>query len=120
MAVLEKKAGVKVSNKDIFLNIAGGLKVNDPAIDLSVVSSIISSHQDVCIDKKSCFSAEIGLSGEVRPIPYIDRRIKEAENLGFNKIYISKYNKDVSSSSAKIKLIYLANISELIEILIKN
>lgn len=120
LAVLEKKVGVKVSNKDIFLNIAGGLKVNDPAIDLSVVSSIISSHQDVCIDKKSCFSAEIGLSGEVRPVPYIDRRIKEAENLGFNKIYISKYNKDVSSSSAKIKLIYLANISELIEILIKN
>lgn len=114
LAVLEKKAGVKVSNKDVFLNIAGGLKVNDPAIDISVVASIISSHQDTCIDKKSCFAAEIGLSGEVRPVPYIDRRIKEAENLGFNKIYISKYNKDIVSST-KIKPIYLANISDLIE-----
>ncbi len=113
LAVLEKKAGVKVSNKDVFLNIAGGLRVSDPAIDISVVASIISSHQDVYIDKKYCFAAEIGLSGEVRPVPYIDRRIKEAENLGFTQIFISKYNKE-SFSSTKIKPIYLANISDLI------
>ncbi|MDO5760062.1 MAG: DNA repair protein RadA [Bacteroidota bacterium] len=114
LAVLEKKAGVKVSNKDVFLNIAGGIKVSDPAIDISVVASILSSHQDVYIDKHSCFAAEVGLSGEIRPVPYIDRRIKEAENMGFKKIYLSKYNKDVLETNVRIKPVYLANISDLI------
>ncbi len=118
LAVLEKKAGVKVSNKDVFLNIAGGIKVSDPAIDISVVASILSSHQDVYIDKHSCFAAEVGLSGEIRPVPYIDRRIKEAENMGFKKIYLSKYNKDIIETNNKIKPIYLANISDLISNLI--
>jgi len=114
LAVLEKKAGVRVSNKDVFLNIAGGIKVSDPAIDISVIASILSSHQDVYVDKHSCFAAEVGLSGEIRPVSYMDRRVKEAENLGFKKIYISKYNKDVSETDTKIKPVYLANISDLI------
>lgn len=118
LAVLEKKAGVKVSNKDVFLNIAGGIRVSDPAIDISVVASILSSHQDVYIDKHSCFAAEVGLSGEIRPVPYIDRRIKEAENMGFKKIYLSKYNKDIVETNNKIKPIYLANISDLISSII--
>ena len=119
LAVLEKKAGVKVSNKDVFLNIAGGLRVNDPAIDVSVIASVLSSHQDVYIDGKYCFAAEVGLSGEIRPVPYIDRRIKEAENMGFTHIFISKYNKDSTLSKSKIKPVFLSDIADLIRHIIK-
>lgn len=119
LAVLEKKAGVKLSNKDVFLNIAGGIRVNDPAIDCSVVASIVSSYQDISIDKKFCFIAEIGLSGELRPVPYIDRRIKEAENRGYKKIFVSKYNKDIVSAGSKIEPVLLSDIGGLIEYLLK-
>lgn len=119
LAVLEKKAGVKVSNKDVFLNIAGGLKVNDPAIDLSIIASIISSHQDMPIDKKYCFAAEVGLSGEIRPVPYMDRRISEAAAMGFTKIFISKYNKENIHEQTNIKTVLLASIDDLVEQLVK-
>lgn len=115
LAVLEKKAGVKVSNKDVFLNIAGGIKVNDPAIDLSIVASIISSHQDSPIDKKFCFAAEVGLSGEIRPVPFIERRINEASAMGFTKIFISKYNRDSLREFSNIEPVYLASINDLVE-----
>lgn len=115
LAVLEKKAGVKVSNKDVFLNIAGGIKVNDPAIDLSVLACIISSHQDIAIDEKYCFAAEVGLSGEIRPVPYIDRRISEAQAMGFEKIFLSKYNKDNLLEKYKIEPILISNVNQLIE-----
>lgn len=119
LAVLEKKAGVKVSNKDVFLNIAGGLKVNDPAIDLSILAAIVSSHQDVEINEKYCFAAEVGLSGEIRPVPYMDRRINEAQAMGFEKIFISKYNKENLQKNLSIQPILIANVKDLIEVILK-
>jgi DNA repair protein RadA/Sms len=90
--VLEKRCGFKLGAKDVFLNIAGGIKVDDPAIDLAVVTSVLSSAEDIPIDPKTCFAAEVGLSGEIRPVNRIDQRITEADKLGFDKIIISKYN----------------------------
>lgn len=92
LAVLEKRCGFKLSAKDVFLNIAGGLRVEDPAIDLGIVVAIISSHEDMPVDSKSCFAAEVGLSGEIRAVNRIEQRIAEAEKLGFERIFISKYN----------------------------
>lgn len=93
LAVLEKRAGFKLGAKDVFLNITGGISVDDPAIDLAVVAAVLSSNIDVAIDKRMCFAAEIGLAGEVRPVTRIDQRILEAEKLGFESIIISKYAK---------------------------
>jgi DNA repair protein RadA/Sms len=93
LAVLEKRCGFRLSTKDVFLNIAGGLRVEDPAIDLAVVVAIISSHEDMPVPTKACFAAEVGLSGEIRAVNRIEQRIAEAEKLGFEQIYISKYNK---------------------------
>ncbi|MCK4287879.1 MAG: DNA repair protein RadA, partial [Bacteroidales bacterium] len=93
LAVLEKRSGFRLGIKDVFLNIAGGIKVDDPAIDLTVISAILSSNEDFPIDQKICFSAEVGLSGEIRPVNRIEQRIGEAEKLGFEQILISKYNK---------------------------
>jgi DNA repair protein RadA/Sms len=92
LAVLEKRCGFKLSAKDVFLNIAGGLRVEDPGIDLAVVVAIISSHEDMPVDTKICFAAEVGLSGEIRAVNRIEQRIAEAEKLGFEQIFISKYN----------------------------
>ncbi len=92
LAVLEKRCGFKLSAKDVFLNITGGLRVEDPAIDLGVVVAIISSHEDMPVDNKTCFAAEVGLSGEIRAVNRIEQRIAEAEKLGFERIFISKYN----------------------------
>jgi DNA repair protein RadA/Sms len=92
LAVLEKRSGFRLATKDVFLNIAGGIRVDDPAIDLAVVAAILSSNQDSPIDSKTCFAAEIGLSGEIRPITRVEQRISEAEKLGFGRIFISKYN----------------------------
>lgn len=115
LAVLEKRAGFKLGAKDVFLNIAGGIKVADPAIDLAVICSILSSNLDFPIDKKKCFSAEIGLSGEIRPVSRIDQRIMESEKLGFEKIYVSKYNiKGLKSSKFKIQIEALDKIENLI------
>jgi DNA repair protein RadA/Sms len=92
LAVLEKRCGFKLSTRDVFLNIAGGIKVEDPAIDLAIVAAIVSSHEDIFISSKTCFAAEVGLSGEVRAVNRIEQRILEAEKLGFEKIFISTYN----------------------------
>ncbi len=93
LAVLEKRAGFRLASKDVFLNIAGGIKVNDPAIDLAVVVAVLSSDLDIAIPADICFAAEVGLSGEVRPVNRIEQRITEAKKLGFKKIFISKFNK---------------------------
>jgi DNA repair protein RadA/Sms len=106
LAVLEKRCGFRLSAQDVFLNIAGGLKVEDPAIDLAVVVAIISSHEDISVSTKICFAAEVGLSGEIRAVNRIEQRIAEAEKLGFERIYISKYNQkglDVKRYSIEIK-----------------
>ncbi|MCX2582236.1 MULTISPECIES: DNA repair protein RadA [unclassified Pedobacter] len=92
LAVLEKRCGFRLSTQDVFLNIAGGIRVEDPAIDLAVLIAIISSHQDISISSKNCFAAEVGLSGEIRAVNRIEQRIAEADKLGFETIYISKYN----------------------------
>lgn len=92
LAVLEKRCGFKLGAKDVFLNIAGGMRVNDPAIDLAVACSILSSNVDMAIPPRYCFAAELGLSGEVRPVARVEHRIAEADRLGFERIFISKYN----------------------------
>ncbi len=93
LAVLEKRAGFKLGAKDVFLNVTGGITVDDPAIDLAVIAAILSSNEDIAIEKGVCFAAEIGLAGEIRPVQRIDQRILEAEKLGFTTIFISKNNK---------------------------
>src|SRR5690606_7354761 len=92
LAVLEKRCGFRLSTKDVFLNIAGGIRVDDTAIDLAVVCAILSSGEDIAVPSKYCFSAEIGLLREIRPIHKFEQRILEAQKLGFEKIFISKYN----------------------------
>ena len=106
LAVLEKRVGFKLAQKDVFLNIAGGLRVNDPAIDLSVISAILSSNMDVEIDATVCMAGEVGLSGEIRPINRIEQRIAEAEKLGFKQIIIPRTNTkrlDLSKYSIEVK-----------------
>ena len=92
LAVLEKRCGFKLGTKDVFLNIAGGIRVEDPAIDLAVICAVLSSNEDISINPKICLSAEVGLSGEIRPVTRIEQRISEAAKLGFSQIIISKYN----------------------------
>ncbi|PID68802.1 MAG: DNA repair protein RadA [Flavobacteriales bacterium] len=116
LAVLEKRAGFKLGAKDVFLNIAGGITVDDPAIDLAVVAAILSSNEDDAIALDLCFAAEVGLSGEIRPVNRINQRILEAEKLGFKQIIISKFNK-VPKKSYKIKLIMVSKIEEVYRLL---
>ena len=92
LAILEKRCGFKLGAKDVFLNIAGGLRVNDPAIDLAVACAVLSSNVDIPISPRICFAAELGLSGEVRPVSRVEQRIAEADRLGFERIFISKYS----------------------------
>ena len=93
LAVLEKRAGFRLGTKDVFLNITGGISIDDPAIDLAVVAAILSSNEDLPIEEGFCFAGEVGLSGEIRPVNRVDQRIQEAEKLGFSTIFVSKYNK---------------------------
>jgi DNA repair protein RadA/Sms len=111
LAVLEKRAGFKLGAKDVFLNITGGISVDDPAIDLAVIAAILSSNMDIPIDKGICFAAEVGLAGEIRPVQRIEQRILEAEKLGFTKIYVSKNNK-ISLKSPQIKIALVAKIED--------
>ena len=117
LAVMEKRCGFKLGSKDVFLNIAGGIKVDDPAIDLAVVAAVLSSNTDVAIEKNIALCAEVGLSGEVRPVNKIDQRISEAEKLGFKKIIISKYNKGLEQKKFKIELVLCSKITEVVRAL---
>lgn len=114
LAVLEKRAGFKLGAKDVFLNVTGGITVDDPAIDLAVVAAVLSSNIDIAIDKRMCFAAEIGLAGEVRPVPRVDQRILEAEKLGFESIIISKYCK-LPKASYGISIIKLAKVNDVVQ-----
>jgi DNA repair protein RadA/Sms len=114
LAVLEKRAGFRLGAKDVFLNITGGLRVDDPAIDLAVVAAILSSNNDSALIKNYCFAGEVGLSGEIRPVQRLEQRIMEAEKLGFETIFISKQNK-LNSKAKKIQIILLSKIEDLIE-----
>ncbi len=112
LAVLEKRAGFRLSSKDVFVNVAGGIKVDDPAIDLAVVCAILSSNEDIEIDDKTCFAAEVGLSGEIRSVNRIEQRITEAEKLGFERIIISKFNQKAIPKSSKIEIIAVNKVEE--------
>ncbi len=106
LAVLEKRAGFRLGTKDVFLNVTGGISVDDPAIDLAVVAAILSSNEDIPVGKDFCFVGEVGLSGEIRPVNRIDQRIQEAEKLGFSTIFVSRYNKiSLKNTLIKIKLV---------------
>jgi DNA repair protein RadA/Sms len=116
LAVLEKRAGFRLGAKDVFLNITGGINVDDPAIDLAVVAAILSSNDDEALAKNYCFAGEVGLSGEIRPVQRVDQRILEAEKLGFEIIFVSKHNK-ISLKATAIKIQLLTKIEDLVEII---
>ena len=120
LAVLEKKVGFKLGQKDVFLNIAGGLKVNDPAMDLAVISAIISSNMDMAIDMQTCMTGEIGLSGEIRPVSRIEQRIMEAEKLGFNRILIPNISlKSLDVKKLRIQVCPVSRVDEAFRLLFK-
>ncbi len=121
LAVLEKRAGFRLGVQDVFLNLTGGIKVEDPALDLAVCMSIISSYQEIPISHDTCFAAEVGLSGELRAVNRIDNRISEAEKQGFKKIIISKYNpKRIKTAGHKIEVQSMGRIDEVIRKLLGN
>jgi DNA repair protein RadA/Sms len=118
LAVLEKRCGFRLGIKDVFLNIAGGIRVDDPAIDMAVVSAILSSNEDIPADQQICFAGEIGLSGEIRPVNRVEQRIAEADKLGFRKIIISRHNtKGLQTGKYAIKVIGAGKIEEVFSIL---
>ena len=116
LAVLEKRAGFRLGAKDVFLNITGGINVDDPAIDLAVVAAILSSNDDEALAKNVCFAGEVGLSGEIRPVQRVDQRILEAEKLGYEIIFISKHNK-IGLKNTTIKVQLLTKIEDLVQVL---
>ncbi|MCB0437308.1 MAG: DNA repair protein RadA [Mangrovimonas sp.] len=117
LAVLEKRAGFRLGAKDVFLNVTGGITVDDPAIDLAVIAAILSSNEDVALPKDYCFAAEVGLSGEIRPIQRVEQRILEAEKLGYSTIFVSKYN-TISLKDTGIKIQLLSKIEDLVGFLV--
>lgn len=120
LAVLEKRAGFKLPQKDVFLNIAGGLRVNDPAIDLAVISSVLSSNLDLAIPSNVCMTGEVGLSGEIRPVMRVEQRISEAEKLGFKKIIIPEFNfGQIVKGKHQIEIIAASKVDEAFKILFR-
>jgi len=113
LAVLEKRAGFKLGAKDVFLNVTGGISIDDPAIDLAVVAAVLSSNIDIAIDKRMCFAAEVGLAGEVRPVTRVEQRILEAEKLGFETIIISKYSK-IPKNKHQIGIVQIGKVHDLV------
>ncbi len=117
LAVLEKRAGFKLSQKDVFLNIAGGLRVNDPGMDLSVICAVLSSSLDITIDSNTCLCGEVGLSGEIRPINRIEQRIQEAEKLGFSRILIPSNNLKTFNKKASIEIKQVPKVTDAFRLL---
>lgn len=120
LAVLEKRAGFRLISKDVFLNIAGGLRISDPATDLSVLVAVLSSSLDVAVSHKTCFSGEVGLTGEVRAVSRIDQRIAEAARLGFTQIFIPRHNKVSVSGYSGIEVVKVARVEEVFKKLFKT
>lgn len=121
LAVLEKRCRFKIGAKDVFLNVAGGIHVEDPAINLAVVAAILSSTADIAIDAKTCFAGELGLNGEVRPVTRIEQRITEANKLGFTRMFVSKYNlKGVKTTGLHIKIYPISRVEEMLGLLFQN
>lgn len=119
LAVLEKRVGFKLMQKDVFVNIAGGLRVNDPAIDLAVLAAVLSSNMDIALDEEICVTGEVGLAGEIRPINRIDQRIREAEKLGFQRIIVPSGQK-YDARNLKIKVVEVSRVVEAFKILFKK
>jgi DNA repair protein RadA/Sms len=115
LAVLEKRSGFKLGTKDVFLNIAGGIRVDDPAIDLAVIAAILSSSEDIAIENNVCFAAEVGLSGEIRAVTHVENRILEAEKLGFDQIIVSRFSlKGIDAGRYKIKVTGVNKMDDLL------
>jgi DNA repair protein RadA/Sms len=113
LAVLEKRCGFRLEIKDVFINIAGGIRVEDPGIDLALVSAILSSNEDLPVPQNVCFAAEVGLTGEIRPVNRIEQRISEAEKLGFEKIFVSAFNmKGLNTKNFKIQIAAVSKMEE--------
>ena len=119
LAVLEKRGGLKLSQKDIFINVTGGIKINDPAIDLAIICAVLSSNFDFPIPQKTCFIGEVGLSGEIRPVSRINERIKEVVKMGAEYIFVSKYAKLNKSENGKYQIKKVVKVQEIIQQLIK-
>ncbi len=119
LAVLEKRVGFKLLQKDVFLNIAGGLRVNDPAIDLSVLAAILSSNMDVPLDPNTCLTGEVGLAGEIRPVARLEQRIREAEKLGFQRIIIPA-GQQLSLPDSKIKILPVSKVTDAFRLIIQK
>ena len=118
LAVLERRAGFKLNTKDVFLNIAGGIKIIDPAMDLSVLVAVLSSDLDIAVDTQTCFAGEVGLTGEIRPVNRVEQRILEAEKLGFKRIFISQsHQKNVAILKTKIQVVLSNKIEEVFRML---
>jgi DNA repair protein RadA/Sms len=113
LAVLEKRCGFRLGMKDVFLNIAGGMRIEDPAMDLAVVSAVLSSNEDIALPGRICFAGEIGLSGEIRPVSRLDQRIQEAARLGFEKMYIPKIGKGKIPSTSGMEVVQVSKVEEL-------
>jgi DNA repair protein RadA/Sms len=120
LAVLEKKAGFKLIAKDVFLNVAGGLKINDPATDLAVICSILSSNIDLPIGHKTCFAGEVGLTGEIRPVYRIEQRLSEASRLGFTRIFVPGLNKGIADKNYGLEIIRATRVEEVFRKLFKK
>jgi DNA repair protein RadA/Sms len=116
LAVLEKRAGFALGSKDVFINITGGISIEDPALDLAVITALLSSYHDLPIPKSICFAAEIGLSGEIRPVAKADLRIQEAAKLGFESIAISKFSK-LGATPKTIQISPFSKVESLVEFL---
>ena len=119
LAVLEKRVGFKLLQKDVFLNIAGGLKVQDPAIDLAVLAAVLSSNMDIALDAGTCLCGEVGLAGEIRPVNRIEQRIAEAQKLGFKRILIPAEQK-VDNSRFTIEIVQVKRVTDAFRLLIKG
>lgn len=120
LAVLEKRVGFKLLQKDVFLNIAGGLRVNDPAIDLAVLAAVLSSNMDVALDADTCLTGEVGLAGEIRPVNRIEQRIQEAEKLGFRRIIIPAQQQQGLSKRFRIEVAAVGKVADAFRLLIQK
>ena len=119
LAVLEKRVGFKLLQKDVFVNIAGGIRVNDPAIDLAVLAAVLSSNMDIALDEQTCITGEVGLAGEIRPVNRIDQRIREAEKLGFKTIVVPKGQK-YNTQNLKINVVEISRVVDAFKFLFKK
>ena len=118
LAVLEKRCGFRIASKDVFLNVTGGIRVDDPAIDLGVICAILSSNEDIPVGGKTCFAAEVGLTGEIRPVTRIEQRVSEAAKLGFEEVFVSKFSlKSLGKKSPGIKIHPVSRIDEVFSLL---